>query len=170
MGGDENRPIAPDQSKSPGKALLKQILMPSERIRPGYAPTTLAMKNGQPQIGLLKDASGVRRRPMAFVPSFAEPLIAHQRARRDGRCLISRNHHAGLAIEQQRMKSIRRPSILFLVMSPASRAEPANRPAGKHPAVEPLFPKESMERLKVVPGFRIEHERRVTPWGEFQHA
>ena len=68
------------------------------------------------------------------------------------------------------MKSIRRPSILFLVMSPASLAAPANRPAGKHLAVESLFPKESMELLKVVPSFRIEHERRVTPWGEFQHA
>ena len=130
----------------------------------------IEMKNGQPQIGLLKDASGVRRLPMSFMPSFAEPLIAHQRARRDERCLISRNHHAGLAIEQQRMKSIRRPSILFLVMSPASLADPANCPAGKNAAVEPLFPKESMELLKVVPGFRIEHERRVTPWGESQHA
>ena len=75
------------------EALLKEILMPSERIRPGYETTMLEMKNGQPLIGLLKDdgatsitlsqpggaqqtvlrkdVTGVRRLPMSLMPSFA---------------------------------------------------------------------------------------------------
>ncbi len=54
------------------------------------------------------------------------------------------------------MRSARHPFVLFLAACSAALAEPANRPVEKNPAIEPLSPEESMKRLKVAPGFRIE--------------
>ncbi|MFN0126352.1 MAG: c-type cytochrome [Verrucomicrobiales bacterium] len=54
------------------------------------------------------------------------------------------------------MHSFRRPFSLFLVTCSAALAEPTNRPVEKNPALNPLLPEESMKRLKVAPGFRIE--------------
>jgi len=52
------------------------------------------------------------------------------------------------------MRSIRHLFILFLVTCSTALADPANRPVEKNPAVKPLSPEESMERLRVAPGFR----------------
>jgi putative heme-binding domain-containing protein len=77
-------------------SLLKDILMPNERIRPGYETTlvqmadatvatsilkddgatslTLMSPNGVEQVFLRKDVTGVRRLATPLMPSFAEGL------------------------------------------------------------------------------------------------
>lgn len=78
------------------EALLKEVLMPNERIRPGYETTvvtlaegnpvsgvlredgatsvTLALPNGVTSVLLRKDVTGVRRVEASLMPSFAETL------------------------------------------------------------------------------------------------
>src|SRR5439155_6269029 len=78
------------------ESLLKDILMPNERIRPGYETTlvqvtdgaavagilkddgatslTLMSPNGVEQVLLRKDVLGVRRLATSLMPSFAEGL------------------------------------------------------------------------------------------------
>src|SRR5262249_53129003 len=78
------------------ESLLKDILLPSERIRPGYETTvvelrgggavagllkedgatslTLAQPDGVQQVVLRKDVKGVRRLATSLMPSFAQTL------------------------------------------------------------------------------------------------
>ena len=78
------------------ESLLRELLMPSERIRPGYETTlvqmrdggaitgilrddgatslTLAQAGGVEQVLLRKDVLGVRRVATSLMPSFAEGL------------------------------------------------------------------------------------------------
>lgn len=78
------------------ESLLKDILLPSEHIRPGFETTMVETQGGTPVIGLLKedgatsltiaqpggvqqvllrkDITGVRRLPMSLMPSFATVL------------------------------------------------------------------------------------------------
>jgi putative heme-binding domain-containing protein len=84
------------------ESLLKDILMPSERIRPGYETTeietrggaavvgllksegatsvTLAQAGGVEQVILRKDIAGVRRLATSLMPSFAETLAPQDAA------------------------------------------------------------------------------------------
>ena len=97
--GAEGHDVGPDLLGQLGmaeEALLKEILMPNERIRPGYETTlvqmadgsaltgilkddgatslTLALPNGVEQVLLRKDVTGVRRLATSLMPSFAEGL------------------------------------------------------------------------------------------------
>lgn len=97
--GTEGHDVGPDLLGQLGMAedsLLKDILMPNERIRPGYETTlvqmadgsavigilkddgatslTLALPNGVEQVLLRKDVTGVRRLATSLMPSFAEGL------------------------------------------------------------------------------------------------
>ena len=78
------------------ESLLKDILMPNEKIRPGYETTLVQTRNGGAMTGLLKsddatsltlvqagavqqvllrkDVLGVRRLAASLMPSFAEGL------------------------------------------------------------------------------------------------
>ncbi|MBM3845692.1 MAG: c-type cytochrome [Verrucomicrobia bacterium] len=97
--GAEGHDLGPDLMGQLGlgeESLLKDILLPNERIRPGYetvlvTPTdglsvigilrddgatslTLGQASGAEQIMLRKDLSGIRRLPGSLMPSFAEAL------------------------------------------------------------------------------------------------
>ena len=97
--GKEGHDVGPDLLGQIGlgeEALLKDILMPNERTRPGYETTlvqlaagtgvtgilkddgatslTLALPNGVEQVLLRKDVTGVRRLATSLMPSFAEGL------------------------------------------------------------------------------------------------
>ena len=97
--GQEGHEVGPDLLGQIGlgdEALLKDILMPNERTRPGYETTlvqladgsgvtgilkddgatslTLALPNGVEQVLLRKDVTGVRRLATSLMPSFAEGL------------------------------------------------------------------------------------------------
>ena len=78
------------------ESLLKDVLMPNERIRPGYETTLVQTRDGGALVGLLKndgatsltlvqpggveqvllrkDVTGVRRLATSLMPSFAEGL------------------------------------------------------------------------------------------------
>lgn len=104
--GSEGHEVGPDLLGQVGMAeegLLKDILQPSERIRPGFetmlvetaggtavigilkddGPTslTLMLPNGVERTLLRRDVTGVRRLPGSLMPSFAESLtpadVAH---------------------------------------------------------------------------------------------
>lgn len=95
--GAEGHDVGPDLIGQLGmaeEALLKDVLMPNDRIRPGYETTlvqtsdgaaitgilkddgatslTLVSPNGVEQALLRKDVNGVRRLATSFMPSFAE--------------------------------------------------------------------------------------------------
>lgn len=97
--GSEGHEVGPDLMGQLGLAeesLLKEILMPNERIRPGYETTlvkmadgsattgilkddgatslTLVLPSGVEQVLLRKDVTGVRRLATSLMPSFAEGL------------------------------------------------------------------------------------------------
>lgn len=97
--GNEGSEVGPDLMGQLGMAeesLLKDILMPNERIRPGYETTLVQTRDGGATTGLLKsddatsltlmqagaveqvllrkDAMGVRRLATSLMPSFAEGL------------------------------------------------------------------------------------------------
>ena len=97
--GKEGFDVGPDLLGQLGMAeesLLKDILMPNERIRPGYETTlvqlangtsvtgivkddgatslALVLPNGIEQVLLRKDVTDVRRLPTSLMPSFAEGL------------------------------------------------------------------------------------------------
>ena len=97
--GTEGHNVGPDLLGQLGIAeegLLKDILIPNDRIRPGYETTlvqmaggdavtgilkddgatslTLASPNGVDQVVLRKDVTGVRRLATSLMPSFAEGL------------------------------------------------------------------------------------------------
>jgi putative membrane-bound dehydrogenase-like protein len=97
--GREGHDVGPDLLGQLGmaeEALLKEILFPNERIRPGYETSliqmgvsasttgilkddgatslTLALPNGVEQVLLRKDVTGVRRLATSLMPSFAEGL------------------------------------------------------------------------------------------------
>lgn len=97
--GNEGHSVGPDLLGQAGMAeegLLKELLMPNERIRPGYESTlvephsgsaiagilkeegatslTLSLPNGIEQILLRKDVRGVRRIASSLMPSFAQTL------------------------------------------------------------------------------------------------
>jgi len=97
--GNEGKEVGPDLVGQLGMAeesLLKDILMPNERIRPGYETTLVQTRDGGAMIGLLKDdgatsltlvqsggvervllrkdVMGVRRLATSLMPSFAEGL------------------------------------------------------------------------------------------------
>lgn len=97
--GQEGNEVGPDLLGQLGMAeegLLKDILMPNERIRPGYETTVvqtsdggaitgilkgdgatsleLALPGGFQQVLLRKDVTGVRRLATSLMPSFAEGL------------------------------------------------------------------------------------------------
>lgn len=97
--GNEGKEAGPDLRGQVGMAeesLLKDILMPGERIRPGYETTlvqtrdggattgllkndgatslTLVQPGGVEQVLLRKDVMGVRRLATSLMPSFAEGL------------------------------------------------------------------------------------------------
>jgi putative heme-binding domain-containing protein len=97
--GNEGHDVGPDLLGQIGmaeEALLKDLLLPNERIRPGYETTlvqmaggaavtgilkddgatslTLVSPNGVEQVLLRKDVSGVRRLATSLMPSFAEGL------------------------------------------------------------------------------------------------
>ena len=97
--GQEGHEVGPDLLGQIGlgeEALLKDILMPNERTRPGYETTlvqlaggsgvtgilkddgatslTQALPNGVEQVLLRKDVTGVRRLATSLMPSFAEGL------------------------------------------------------------------------------------------------
>lgn len=103
--GSEGNEVGPDLLGQIGMAeesLLKDILMPSERIRPGYETTqvetrggasvvgllksegatsvTLAQAGGVEQVILRKDIAGVRRLATSLMPSFAETLTPQDAA------------------------------------------------------------------------------------------
>lgn len=54
------------------------------------------------------------------------------------------------------MSPVRLPLILCLAACSAVLAEPANRLVERNPSLEPLSPEESMKRVKLPPGFRLE--------------
>jgi putative heme-binding domain-containing protein len=97
--GTEGHEVGPDLLGQLGVAeesLLKEILMPNERLRPGYETTlvqmaegtavagilkddgatslTLVSPNGLEQALLRKDVTGVRRLATSLMPSYAEAL------------------------------------------------------------------------------------------------
>jgi putative heme-binding domain-containing protein len=97
--GNEGNEAGPDLLGQLGVAeesLLKDILLPNERIRPGYETTLVQTRDGAAVIGLLKnddatsltlaqpggveqvllrkDVTGVRRLATSLMPSFAEGL------------------------------------------------------------------------------------------------
>jgi putative heme-binding domain-containing protein len=97
--GDAGHEAGPDLLGQIGmgeESLLKDILMPNERIRPGYETTLVQMRDGGAMTGLLKndgatsltlvqpggveqvllrkDVTGVRRLATSLMPSFAEGL------------------------------------------------------------------------------------------------
>ena len=97
--GTEGHEVGPDLLGQIGlgeETLLKDILMPNERIRPGYETTlvqtsdggamtgilkddgatslTLSLPNGVEQVLLRKDVTGVRRLATSLMPYFAEGL------------------------------------------------------------------------------------------------
>ena len=97
--GSEGHDVGPDLLGQIGAAedgLLKDILMPNDRIRPGYETTlvqmadgaaatgilkddgatslTLVTPNGIEQVLLRKDVTGVRHLATSLMPSFAEGL------------------------------------------------------------------------------------------------
>jgi putative heme-binding domain-containing protein len=97
--GSEGYDVGPDligQLAVAEEGLLKDILMPNERIRPGYETTLVQMADGSAVIGILKDdaatsltlasaggveqallrkdVTGVRRLATSLMPSFAETL------------------------------------------------------------------------------------------------
>ncbi len=97
--GDEGTEVGPDLVGQLGvneETLLKDILMPSERIRPGYESTEVQLRDGTVIIGLLrddaatslrlmqangaeqqvlrKDVTDLRRVPMSLMPLFAEAI------------------------------------------------------------------------------------------------
>jgi putative membrane-bound dehydrogenase-like protein len=97
--GDEGHEVGPDLLGQVGMAeegLLKDILMPNDRIRPGYETTVvqtaaggavtgilkddgatsleLVLPNGLEQVLLRKDVTGVRRLATSLMPTFAETL------------------------------------------------------------------------------------------------
>ncbi len=97
--GSEGHEVGPDLLGQIGMAeegLLKDILLPNDRIRPGYETTvvqtadgrlmtgilkddgatslTLALPNGIEQVLLRKDVAGVRRLSTSLMPSFAGGL------------------------------------------------------------------------------------------------
>ena len=97
--GAEGREVGPDLLGQLGMAeesLLKDILMPNDRIRPGYETTLVQMAGGRAATGILKDdgatsltlispsgddqvflrkdVTGVRRLGTSMMPSFAEGL------------------------------------------------------------------------------------------------
>ncbi len=97
--GSEGHDVGPDLLGQIGfaeEALLKDILMPSERIRPGFEATvvevgdgstvtgilrddgatslTLVLPEGVEQVLLRRDVVGVRRQETSLMPSFAETL------------------------------------------------------------------------------------------------
>jgi putative membrane-bound dehydrogenase-like protein len=94
--GDEGAEVGPDLLGQLGmgdESLLKEILMPSEHIRPGYETTMVQTHSGTSVVGLLKDdgatsltliqpggsqqtllrkdVASVRRLPASLMPSFA---------------------------------------------------------------------------------------------------
>jgi putative membrane-bound dehydrogenase-like protein len=96
---NEGSEVGPDllgQIGAGEESLLKDILMPSERIRPGYETTLVQARDGRAVVGLLKsddatsltlkqaggieavllrkDVTGVRRLGTSLMPSFAETL------------------------------------------------------------------------------------------------
>jgi putative heme-binding domain-containing protein len=97
--GNEGSDVGPDllgQLGMPEESLLKEILMPNERIRPGYETTLVQTRDGGAMTGLLKsddatsltlmqagaveqvllrkDVLGVRRLATSLMPSYAEGL------------------------------------------------------------------------------------------------
>jgi putative heme-binding domain-containing protein len=97
--GNEGKEMGPDllgQLGGAEESLLKDVLMPNERIRPGYETTlvqmtagaavtgilkddgatslTLVQPGGVEQVLLRKDVMGVRRLAASLMPSFAEGL------------------------------------------------------------------------------------------------
>ncbi len=97
--GNEGSEVGPDLIGQLGlgeESLLKDILMPNERVRPGYETTLVQTRDGGAVIGLLKsddatsltlrqagavdqvllrkDVTGVRRLGTSLMPSFAEGL------------------------------------------------------------------------------------------------
>jgi putative membrane-bound dehydrogenase-like protein len=97
--GNEGKEMGPDllgQLGTADESLLKDILMPNERIRPGFETTlaqiaggaavtgimkddgatslTLVQPGGVEQVLLRKDVTGVRRLAASLMPSFAEGL------------------------------------------------------------------------------------------------
>ena len=97
--GNEGSEVGPDmvgQLNMAEESLLKDILLPNERIRPGFETTLVQMREGGAITGLLKsddatsltlvqagaveqvllrkDVSGVRRLATSLMPSFAEGL------------------------------------------------------------------------------------------------
>jgi len=97
--GSEGHDFGPDllgQLGTAEESLLKDLLMPNERIRPGFETTlvqtrdggamtgllkddgatslTLAQAGGVEQVLLRKDVTGVRRLATSLMPSFAEAL------------------------------------------------------------------------------------------------
>jgi putative membrane-bound dehydrogenase-like protein len=97
--GAEGYDVGPDLIGQLGMAeegLLKDILLPNERIRPGYETTLVQMADGTVAVGMLKDdgptsltltsaggaeqsllrkdVTGVRRLATSLMPSFAEGL------------------------------------------------------------------------------------------------
>jgi putative membrane-bound dehydrogenase-like protein len=98
--GNEGSEVAPDLIGQLGmseEALLKDILLPSERIRPGYETTEVRLRDGSAITGLLKeegatsllltqaggieqsllrkDTVEVRRLATSLMPSFAEAIL-----------------------------------------------------------------------------------------------
>ena len=54
------------------------------------------------------------------------------------------------------MRSVRLPIIVILATCAAALAEPAERTVDKKPELQPLPPEQSMARIQLPPGFRIE--------------
>ncbi len=98
--GTEGHDVGPDLLGQLGmaeEALLKDILLPNERVRPGYETTLVQMADGTAVTGILKDdgatsltlmspggieqsllrkdVTGVRRLATSLMPSFAEGLV-----------------------------------------------------------------------------------------------
>jgi putative heme-binding domain-containing protein len=97
--GNEGYDVGPDllgQIGAAEESVLKDVLMPGERIRPGYETTLVQTRDGGAAVGLLKsddatsltlmqagaaervllrkDVTGVRRLASSLMPSFAETL------------------------------------------------------------------------------------------------
>ncbi len=97
--GEEGHALGPDLIGELGVAeesLVRRLLLPNERIRPGYETTVVALKDGTSAAGLLKDdgataltlaapggveqillrkdVAAVRRLTTSLMPSFAEAL------------------------------------------------------------------------------------------------
>lgn len=98
IGADGNE-VGPDLLGQLGlgeESLLKEMLAPSDRIRPGYETTSIQLKSGGVLVGILKadaatsltlaqaggvekivlrkDVKSVRRTPVSMMPSFAKTL------------------------------------------------------------------------------------------------